>query len=260
MSGDGEGFLSRWSRRKAQARAGIVPTEPPAAQAGTPADDRRPAAEQRPGAVHAASPPPPSSAGMAVRGEAGPAAGPQDRTEPPSQAPAPAEAEPLPTLQDVQRLTPQDDFRPFVRPQVAPEVRNAALRKLFLSDPHFNQMDGLDVYIDDYSKPDPLPAALARRMVAAQFMRLFDEPPPEPSGGGTPAEAATAPAGEAATVADAQANEVGEGAPSDTASPREAPAAMPRDENAAPCEAVASAIVHPTPPQPVAAAPSEAAR
>ena len=30
------------------------------------------------------------------------------------------------------------------------------MKKLF-ADPHYNVMDGLDVYIDDYSKPDPIP-------------------------------------------------------------------------------------------------------
>jgi len=42
-------------------------------------------------------------------------------------------------------------------------------------------MDGLDIYIDDYSKPDPLPAALARQLVSAQFMKLFDAPAAEPA-------------------------------------------------------------------------------
>ena len=149
MSADGEGFLSRWSRRKAQARAGVVPPEPL-----DPSGPRTVAPAPVPAADHDAPP------------EARSAAAPVD---------SPAPAEPLPTLQNALRLTPQADFRPFMRPEVAPEVRNAALRRLF-ADPHFNQMDGLDVYIDDYSKPDPLPAALARRMVAAQFMRLFDEP------------------------------------------------------------------------------------
>ena len=36
------------------------------------------------------------------------------------------------------------------------DVRRAALKKLF-SDPRFNVMDGLDVYIDDYSKTEPIP-------------------------------------------------------------------------------------------------------
>ena len=38
---------------------------------------------------------------------------------------------------------------------------NAALKKLF-SDPHFNVMDGLDTYIDDYGKPDPIPPSMLR--------------------------------------------------------------------------------------------------
>jgi hypothetical protein len=44
---------------------------------------------------------------------------------------------------------------------VAPEVKNAAIKKLF-ADPHFNVMDGLDTYIDDYSKPDPIPPEMLR--------------------------------------------------------------------------------------------------
>ena len=76
------------------------------------------------------------------------------------------------TLEQAQRLTPQDDFRAFVRPEVAPEVRNTAMRQLF-SDPHFNVMDGLDIYIDDYNRPDPLPLDDLKRMVSAQAMRLL---------------------------------------------------------------------------------------
>jgi hypothetical protein len=39
-------------------------------------------------------------------------------------------------------------------------------------------MDGLDVYIDDYGKPDPLPAEMLRRMVQSQALGLF-APAPE---------------------------------------------------------------------------------
>jgi hypothetical protein len=69
---------------------------------------------------------------------------------------------------------------------VAPEVRNAAMKKLF-ADPQFNVMDRLDTYIDDYSLPDPLPASMLRQMASAQFLKLFDDDneaekpqPPEP--------------------------------------------------------------------------------
>jgi hypothetical protein len=60
-----------------------------------------------------------------------------------------------------------------------PAVRNAAMKKLF-ADPHFNVMDGMDTYIDDYSLPDPLSAATLRKMASAQFLKLFDEEPVAP--------------------------------------------------------------------------------
>ena len=65
------------------------------------------------------------------------------------------------------KLTPDSDYRGFFHPKVDEKLRRAALRKLF-SDPHFNVMDGLDVYIDDYSKPDPLPAGMLAQLKQAQ--------------------------------------------------------------------------------------------
>ena len=61
-------------------------------------------------------------------------------------------------------------------PDVSGEVKNAALKKLF-GDPHFNVMDGLDVYIDDYSKPDPLPAAVARQLAQTAFLGFVEAKP-----------------------------------------------------------------------------------
>jgi hypothetical protein len=82
--------------------------------------------------------------------------------------------QPPPTLADVQSLTPESDFTRFAAPDVSPDVKNAAMKKLF-SDPHFNVMDGLDVYIDDYGKPDPIPASMLKQLASAQFLKLFDE-------------------------------------------------------------------------------------
>ena len=48
------------------------------------------------------------------------------------------------------------------------------MKKLF-ADPHFNVMDGLDTYIDDYGKPDPIPLAMLRQMNQSKFLRLFDD-------------------------------------------------------------------------------------
>lgn len=69
--------------------------------------------------------------------------------------------EALPSLDDVARLTRDSDYSMFVSKGVDANVRRAAMKKLF-ADPHFNVMDGLDIYIDDYTKPSPLtPAMLA---------------------------------------------------------------------------------------------------
>lgn len=147
-----DSFFSRWSRRKAQVREGLTPDEPAPAttSAASPADTG-------PVLPQAAVAPP-------VIGDApGQAA---DQAEPPA---------PPPTLEDVARLTTESDFRPFVARHVPSEVRNAAVKKLF-TDPHFNVMDGLDIYIDDYTKPSPLSATQMAKMVGAQFLKLVDEP------------------------------------------------------------------------------------
>ena len=142
-----EGFLGRWSQRKQQVRSGRQP-EDPLVEA-----DSRAGVEPPPAPV----PDPEPGAGTAA-----------------GDAAAEGEAAPAPTLLDVQGLTPQSDFKPFVGRSVAPEVRNAAMKKLF-TDPHFNVMDRLDTYIDDYSIDDPIPEAMQRQMVGAKFLHLFDE-------------------------------------------------------------------------------------
>jgi hypothetical protein len=81
----------------------------------------------------------------------------------------------LPTLADVEQLTPQSDFSSFMTQGVSPDVRNAAMKKLF-TDPHYNVMDGLDIYIGDYNTPDPMPAGMLAKMVGAQFLGLVKAP------------------------------------------------------------------------------------
>ena len=94
--------------------------------------------------------------------------------------------EPLPP---VESLTPESDFAPFMRAEVDEVLKRRALKTLF-RDPRFNVMDGLDVYIDDFSKPDPLPEGWLEKM--NQVARLGDYRPPEEA-----AEAPSAQAGEA---------------------------------------------------------------
>ncbi len=130
-----DGFLSRWARRKEKVRSGVVIAPEPAA----------PAVE-----VPVAKLP---------------------ESAPVQEAPA---AEPLPTLDDVARLTRESDYSRFVATGVDERVKQAAMKKLF-ADPHFNVMDGLDTYIDDYGKPDPIPLAMLRQMNQSKMLRLFDD-------------------------------------------------------------------------------------
>ncbi len=80
-----------------------------------------------------------------------------------------------PTLDDVAKLTKDSDYSAFAARTVDPNVRNAAMRKLFAGNPHFNVMDGLDVYIDDYSVGEPIPKAMLRQMVQARSLGLLDD-------------------------------------------------------------------------------------
>ncbi len=136
------GFLQRWSRRKTGARSGQpLPETPPPPPASHPPE--QPQRMPAPTPAHGARP-----------------------------VPAQARIEPPPTLEEAAALTPASDFTRFVAPGVGSDVRNAALKKLF-ADPHFNVMDGLDTYIEDFGKPDVLPLGMLRKLAQAELLDLF---------------------------------------------------------------------------------------
>jgi hypothetical protein len=150
MAEENQGFLGRWARRKTDALQG-KPLEEPAAVV-------------KPGTVEGAWIQIPTSCPADSEREVAPSFD-IGETEPPEKIAL--------TLDDVKQLTQDSDFKPFVARDVGPEVRNAAMKKLF-ADPHFNVMDGLDIYIDDYSKADPISESMLRQMVGAKFLNLFD--------------------------------------------------------------------------------------
>ncbi len=132
--------LTRWSRRKLETtREQQAPSA--AAQPATPADRGEPKV-------------PSSVAGAAAA---------------PAAQPAPAELPP------VDSLTPESDFTGFFQPQgkVEEALKRAALKQL-LRDPRFNVMDGLDIYVGDYTKSDPIPDDVLKRLVQARA--IFDPP------------------------------------------------------------------------------------
>jgi hypothetical protein len=111
--GADEGFLQRWSRRKAEARGAdeSATADPGAAAEGRPArvaQTSRPAADE----------------------------------------PAPVAPEDLP---DIESLDASSDFSVFMRPGVPAHLRAQALRKLWRADPIFSKIDGLLEYGEDYT-------------------------------------------------------------------------------------------------------------
>ena len=110
-------------------------------------------------------------------------------------APAASERPPLP---DVASLTPDSDFSPFMQKDVPESLKRQALQTLF-QDPRFNVMDGLDVYIDDFSKPDPLPEGWLEKMNQVARLGEYREPEPEPE---TPEKAEESDVSAAPTEAD----------------------------------------------------------
>jgi hypothetical protein len=171
-----EHFFTRWSQRKHAVAKGLPVAEPVAP--ASPAE--------LPGV-------PGSSEGLQRSKAAPPALAPGQAEAKSSEIPA----EPLPSLDDARALTPDSDFQPFMRPGVTADVRNVAMKKLF-ADPHFNVMDGLDIYIGDYNTPDPLPAGMLEKMVGAQLLGLFDKPDEAATKTATTAESVL-PAGGAST-------------------------------------------------------------
>jgi hypothetical protein len=104
-----------------------------------------------------------------------------------------------PTLPTIESLTQESDFSPFMGKDVASDLRNQAMKKLF-TDPHYNVQDGLDIYIGDYTKSDPIPLEMLRKMTQSKALFLFEEE-----------EKAEAEA--AAALAASDSANVGEGAP-----------------------------------------------
>ena len=100
-------------------------------------------------------------------------------------APKPPEVKPE-ELPPVESLTFDSDFSAYLRANIDESLKRAALKKL-LHDPRFNVMDGLDVYIDDYTKNDPIPEEMLKTLEHARST-LF--PPGQED---KPAETAKAP-------------------------------------------------------------------
>ncbi len=86
---------------------------------------------------------------------------------PPAVSDAQTVAKPLPTQADVEGLTAESDYTAFLAKGVDEDVKRSAMKKLFAL-PQFNIMDGLDIYVGDYSQPDPLPPGMLEALTHAK--------------------------------------------------------------------------------------------
>lgn len=85
---------------------------------------------------------------------------------------APATTEPqLPPIDSLKGLA--SEYTEFLKPGVDESLRRSALKKLF-SDPYFETFERFEAYCEDYTKGEPIPAAMLRTLAHAKGL-LFDE-------------------------------------------------------------------------------------
>lgn len=94
-------------------------------------------------------------------------------------------ATPSAPLPAVEGLELSSDFLPFMKGEVEEGLRRAALQKLFAAE-HFNVMDGLDVYIDDYNKFEPIGEEMLRQLMQAPGLLNADVEEPAAGAGPEP--------------------------------------------------------------------------
>ncbi len=144
-----EGFLSRWARRKAEEQI----------------EGEAPEVENRQSPVEAEPSPSPS----------------------PDTEVGPEEA--LDELPDPESLGPEDDWSPFLKRGVPPEIRTKALRRLWRLDPVFANLDGLVDYAEDYNGTQFTGQPVKTLFQVGRGMLVEDEPkPPEEMTEEAPAE------------------------------------------------------------------------
>lgn len=104
---------------------------------------------------------------------------------PPPAASAPSvtletSADALLELPPIESISVETDLTPYLQATVDQGLKRLALKKLF-QDPHFHfaNMDKLDIYIDDYSIADPLPAGMLEQLKFAQDYIFKDPTQPE---------------------------------------------------------------------------------
>jgi hypothetical protein len=201
---DDEGFLSRWAKRKAEARhepapESAAPPPSPVVAEATPVAVAQPEQTGEPDML---------------------------RDAPPDEATREAWISKLEAI-DLETLSYQDDFTVFLKGWVPKALRNRALRRLWRTSDVFEVLDGLNDYDEDYSVPAAAVGSIKSSWQPGRGFALADDkadtaaevdaeapggeaPPPE-----TVAEAEPEAAAEAADEAADEAAAGGDDSPAD---------------------------------------------
>jgi len=106
---------------------------------------------------------------------------------PRASAGAPPVATAAPQLPAVDSLEFSSDFTAFMGEEVEDGLRRVALQKLFHAE-HFNVMDGLDVYVEDYNTFEPIGDEMLRNLNQARGLIFDGDQPASASTEVTPME------------------------------------------------------------------------
>lgn len=152
---DGSEFIRRWSRRKQAARQDAKPAVAPTGEDPKADDDAAPAAVE------------PQAAGDSAEAE-----------------------QEAPELPDIDSLSTESDFTPFMKKGVPKELRNRAMRKLWRVNPVFGHLDGLNDYDGDFTDAATVVKGLKTLYKVGQgiVLKPDPEPEPEPSADALPAD------------------------------------------------------------------------
>jgi hypothetical protein len=205
VSRDEDGFLSRWSRRKQEARRAPPGEAPPAADPS----------------------PPPGDEAVA---------------EGPAQAPAPdpdaITEEELAALPPVESIGPDTDIAGFLRKGVPAALRKAALRRVWAADPMIRDyVNEAREYAYDWNTPGGVPGfgSIEPGEVKAMLARVFGETP-QPRPDAAPQDGPAAEAGPPGEPAQVQA-QAPDATPQEGAPAPEPPPQAPDAPETAPDEA-----------------------
>ena len=142
-----DGFLRRWSARKQSSRRGSATPVAPVTER---ADVAEPSGDPAPIAVETLIQPEHNAGSLVPVGDP---SVPDDAAMPEADLRGQAEAAGLPAVED---LDAASDYTGFLGQGVPEALAKAALRKLWLSDPVFANLDGLNDYDEDYNVIDKI--------------------------------------------------------------------------------------------------------